>query len=299
MTPPSSVLCAIDFSPHAERALRHAAALTAAWGARLTLITVADPLLEAAAEAAGRADQLRDQAQQALRDLLVRVWPGTAAHPSPPAVDVAIGDPATRIVAAAADCGAQLIVLGTEGKGGAERLVLGSTAARVLRTSPVPVLAVPSYAPDRMRIDAAGPRFSVGVVMVAVGFDEGDDDALVAVGRAWAGVLGARLALLHVLAPIPAPAGWETRIADAQMARDARARAALTALARHRGDAPAEAILREGAFADELRRAVDDTNAGLLVIGAGHGAYRLGTTAYRAITAARVPVVVIPRGQAG
>jgi hypothetical protein len=33
----------------------------------------------------------------------------------------------------------------------------------------------------------------------------------------------------------------------------------------------------------------------LLVVGAGHHGYRLGTTAYRAVTAARVPVLVAPR----
>ena len=293
MTRPTSILCAIDFSPHAERALRHAAALAAAWNAHLTLLTVNDPLLDAAADAAGRAGAMREQTQQALRDVLARVWPEGAGRRTP-AVDVAIGDPATRIVAAAEECGAGLIVMGTEGRGGAERLVLGSTAARVLRLSPVPVLAVPAHAPERMALRGSAPAFTVGCVLVAVGFDEGDDAALVAAGAAWAAALKARLALLHVLMPIPAPAGWEQTLADAQMARDAGAREALTVLARHAGTVPAEALLREGAFADELARAVADTHAGLLVVGAGR-AHRLGSTAYRAVATARLPLLVVPQ----
>ena len=41
-------------------------------------------------------------------------------------------------------CNADLVVMGTQGSGGAKRLVFGSTTERVLRESPVPVLAVPA-----------------------------------------------------------------------------------------------------------------------------------------------------------
>jgi nucleotide-binding universal stress UspA family protein len=52
------------------------------------------------------------------------------------------GDPASEIVRLAKSEHADLIVLGTHGRTGIERLLLGSTAEQVLRRAPCPVLAV-------------------------------------------------------------------------------------------------------------------------------------------------------------
>jgi len=50
--------------------------------------------------------------------------------------------PAKGIVDAAASCGADLIVMGSHGRSGMAKLVLGSVAAKVLVLSPLPVLIV-------------------------------------------------------------------------------------------------------------------------------------------------------------
>ncbi|QSG08324.1 universal stress protein [Halapricum desulfuricans] len=52
------------------------------------------------------------------------------------------GSPSRRIVQYAEDEGMVLIVMGTHGRGGIDRLLLGSVAERVVRTSSVPVLTV-------------------------------------------------------------------------------------------------------------------------------------------------------------
>jgi nucleotide-binding universal stress UspA family protein len=52
------------------------------------------------------------------------------------------GAPSERIVDHAREAGCDLIVMGTHGRGGIDRLLLGSVAERVVRTSPVPVLTV-------------------------------------------------------------------------------------------------------------------------------------------------------------
>jgi nucleotide-binding universal stress UspA family protein len=52
------------------------------------------------------------------------------------------GDPAERVLNAARDLGADLIVIGTHGRTGLKHLILGSVAERVVRESPVPVLAM-------------------------------------------------------------------------------------------------------------------------------------------------------------
>ncbi len=52
------------------------------------------------------------------------------------------GEPAEVVLAVAAEIGATMIVMGTHGRRGLPRLVLGSVAERVVRESPVPVVTV-------------------------------------------------------------------------------------------------------------------------------------------------------------
>ena len=59
------------------------------------------------------------------------------------------GRAAEFIVAQAKKWGADLIVLGTHGRRGVKRLVMGSDAEQVVRTSPVPVLLVRAKAATR------------------------------------------------------------------------------------------------------------------------------------------------------
>jgi nucleotide-binding universal stress UspA family protein len=56
---------------------------------------------------------------------------------------VAVGAPADEILKAARRPAADLIVIGTRGKGGVAGLLLGSTSEAVLRRARIPVLAVP------------------------------------------------------------------------------------------------------------------------------------------------------------
>jgi nucleotide-binding universal stress UspA family protein len=72
------------------------------------------------------------------------------------------GRPAVRIVDYAAARGVDLIVLGTHGRTGVDRYLLGSVAERVVRLAGVPVLVVPVPA-DGTDADAAdGPDSAAG-----------------------------------------------------------------------------------------------------------------------------------------
>src|SRR5262245_58621839 len=164
-----SILCPLDFSAHAERALRHAVALAGASGAHLTVLTVNDPLLVAATSAAGHRGTLSSQVQQAVDETLARIPPHTTRVV--PAIDVVTGAPADEILKAVGRADADLIVMGTRGLGGASKLVFGSTAERVLRSATVPVLLIPEYSPERMSVELGVTRFSVHEVVAAVGFD--------------------------------------------------------------------------------------------------------------------------------
>ena len=70
-----------------------------------------------------------------------------------------------KVAAETLDWGAELIVLGTHGRRGATRLMLGSGAERILRVAPVPVLLV--RAPDEKSASAELRRTSACVVAMA------------------------------------------------------------------------------------------------------------------------------------
>lgn len=133
----------MDFSPHAERALGYALDLAALTGAHLTIATAVDPFLDAASTAAGHRDTLVGQTQEELQALLARSGATSGKPAESPAIAVLTGEPAEAILAQISECKADVVVMGTRGRGGAKRLVFGSTTERVMRESRVPVLAVP------------------------------------------------------------------------------------------------------------------------------------------------------------
>jgi universal stress protein A len=137
----TSILCPVDFSALSARSLRQALSIADSSGARLTLLHVTDPLLDAAARAAGTEETIADQTQAELRKLLDEVRPeGVKGSMT---VAVAVGEPAHEILRHARDAAADLIVMGTQGRGAAQRFLMGSTATRVLQAATIPVLVVP------------------------------------------------------------------------------------------------------------------------------------------------------------
>jgi nucleotide-binding universal stress UspA family protein len=81
---------------------------------------------------------LRDAATEALRAASSRLkerWPRSES------LDL-FGNVAAELIAAIEKSGADLVVMGTHGRTGLTHLLLGSTAERIVRTSPVPVLTV-------------------------------------------------------------------------------------------------------------------------------------------------------------
>jgi universal stress protein A len=125
-----NILCPIDFDGHAAPALELAARIAKHMGAAVYVLHAVSP--DARAErgwqkgAAVQLEQLADQTLQGLaHDFIVRSGPAE-----------------TEILNAAADLGADLIVIPTHGRSGLKRLVLGSVAEQVIRKSPVPVLTL-------------------------------------------------------------------------------------------------------------------------------------------------------------
>jgi nucleotide-binding universal stress UspA family protein len=142
------ILVPVDGSPTSERGLDEAIRLARLTGGRLRLMHVVDELSLAMANGGGfsmaRPDMfqlLRDGGAQILAQAQARVE--AASLPVDTLLDDTLGGRvAELVVAQARQWPAELIVIGTHGRRGVGRLVMGSGAEQILRLAPVPVLLV-------------------------------------------------------------------------------------------------------------------------------------------------------------
>jgi nucleotide-binding universal stress UspA family protein len=136
------ILVATDFGEISNLAIDRALDLARDVGARVTLLHVTPmPPYYYAAYAEGLAwptEEIEGAARQALDESLA------AARKKYDKVDAKLltGSPRAQILDAVAQQKADLVVLGTHGRRGLVRAILGSVAESVVRTSPVPVLTV-------------------------------------------------------------------------------------------------------------------------------------------------------------
>lgn len=145
MAPVTRVLCPVDFSDASRHALDHAVMIAGWFRSPLTLMHVRHPAF--VMEPPILFAQVADQPPDALDDVEVRLqaWlaPVRAAGITCDVLAVEGHNTAACIVDAVRRDGADLIVMGTHGRHGFERLLLGSVAERVVRTAPCPVVTVP------------------------------------------------------------------------------------------------------------------------------------------------------------
>jgi nucleotide-binding universal stress UspA family protein len=146
-SPPSlrTIVIGTDFSVCSARALSYAVSLAAPHGARVHLVHV---LMEPVQpidvvgtvpylDAGTRADWEATAKERLAREARAAERRGVKAT-----YEVSWGRPSDAIVARATSLRASLVVVGTHGRSKLEQLLLGSTAERVVRSSPVPVLTV-------------------------------------------------------------------------------------------------------------------------------------------------------------
>jgi nucleotide-binding universal stress UspA family protein len=136
----------VDFSPISKRALDHASAIARWYEAELTVLHVT-PLMptifgfpaavDTAALAAVDADAVVPE--------LTAFAAEAAAAVSKCEMVVRSGSPSAEILRYVAEEDADLVVLGTHGRTGFERFMVGSVTEKVLRKAPCPVLSVPPH----------------------------------------------------------------------------------------------------------------------------------------------------------
>jgi nucleotide-binding universal stress UspA family protein len=276
------ILCPVDFSPFSRRALDHAALLARWYEADLTVLHVS-PLMPTmfASEPALSAATLSPFDKEAVsRDL--RAFVGSTLETTPtPRLVLRSGAAAAQILGQAAETKTDLIVLGTHGRTGFERLMLGSVTEKVVRKSPCPVLTVPAHAegmPDQ-------PLFAR--ILCGVDFSETSDRA-VQYALSLAQEAKGRLTLLHVLEWLPDRSLAEYPQFNLEQYRrslvaDARARLEALVPEEARNWCQADTHVATGKPYQEILRMAREDSADLIVMG-NHGGGSLDRMLFGSVT---------------
>jgi nucleotide-binding universal stress UspA family protein len=267
----------VDGSTTGERGVAFALEL-ARGGGSVTFCSVVDPMLVCLPATYGVAVDpgpmlavLEDDAAEFCRRAQVEAaGAGIAAE-----VRVLHGQCVEAIESLVRQSGSQAIVVGTHGRTGLARSVLGSVAEGLLRRSDVPVVSV--HEDDVMR---EGP--------IAVAFDESPAAHAALETAIWiASARGLSIALIHACdTPSPDPGRVNALLAGAAKRVHARG-------------VSAEVIVREGRAPETLLSAADELECCMIVMGThGRPAFQrlvLGSVAAYVVEHARIPVVTVRR----
>jgi len=300
LTPPKiqKILAPTDFSGQSLAGLRYAMNLRLKFGSALTLLHVIEPTPPMAGiESLVLAQSDSEVAAWALKELakLTRRESGDEKRVTSL---VRMGNPFHEITTEAGENKADLIVIATHGYTGVEHLLLGSTAERVVRHAPCPVLTVPAHTPTK-RTGKTSP-FKIKKILIPIDFSDISKGAL-----PWAAFLAAQfkseLVLLYVEEKFPVDylLGREL-MSHLVVPMLKQAEAELEHLAgglRKTTGTNISVVVRNGKPFQEVCRATEALGADLIVLTThGHTGLKhvwLGSTAERVVRHAHCPVLVV------
>ena len=300
------ILCPIDFSDHSRRALDQAIAIARWYESTVTVLHVFSP---APVAAVGRPGGLRaDGLTPVDRDQLLADTKAFAETESAPGVTIEAvvreGNTATEILEQATSMQADLLVIGTHGRSGFERLLLGSVAEKVLRKASCPVLTVPKRLPDAV---PAGPVLYKRI-LCPVDFSESSLHAL-KYATSMAQEADGQLTVLHVVAhEFENAADMASMVSDAGITIGSFVKQREEALRRRLQEAVAtapefcsvESLITHGKPWREVLRIAAERQSDLIVMGVqGRGAADLlffGSTTQHVVREASCPVLTLRCG---
>jgi nucleotide-binding universal stress UspA family protein len=291
----SRIVCAVDFSDVSQRALAHAAALARQHDARLTVLHVIPPAVPLATSpldylhAGAREVGDRERWTADVRRFAERFGDGRV-H-----VAVAEGAVDAEIRATAGRLRADLVCLGTHGRSGFERWVLGSVTDKVLRKGRLPVMTVSP------RCEPPPAEGAYRRVLCAVDLSPSSAFLVAWAARAArAAGAGSRLTLLHCVEDVPEDdtalrrAGLELR--PYRRYREEQARTRLAELAATQGPGLCvDPAVDAGSPWRAILRCASELGDQLIVMGAhaGEDAAHLGSNTDRVVREAGCPVVTV------
>lgn len=286
-----TIVVATDFSENAVAAVQRAGEIAKQHGARIVLVHAVMSMTPAAPEfipvPASFYEELRELAErqleasvQALRKDGLAVEPRVMAEPA-----------VSAVLAAAEEAKADLIVVGTRGATGLKRLLLGSTAARIVREASCPVLTVP-----------VGAKVTPHRALVATDFSEDAAAAAEAAATLLSGASDGRnkMILLHAYRYPSALSRLEGEaLVEAITATDEAARKELATLAEKlaRPGLEIETRAEPGEPAEAILERARDLDVDLIAMGThGRSALKrlfLGSNAERVLPASTCPVLTV------
>jgi nucleotide-binding universal stress UspA family protein len=301
------ILCPIDFSEHSRRALDHAVAIARWYEAAVTVLHVFSPVTVAAVGAAPVVFEPLVLAPVD-RDRLLADTRAFAAAESAPGVAIEAvireGSTATEILEQAASMRADLLVIGTHGRSGFDRLLVGSVAEKVLRKASCPVLTVPKGLPDAV---PSGPVLYKRI-LCPVDFSDSSLHAL-KYATSMAQEADGQLTVLHVVAhEFENAADMASMVSDAGITIGSFVKQREEALRRRLQEAVAtapefcsvESLITHGKPWREVLRIAAERQSDLIVMGVqGRGAADLlffGSTTQHVVREASCPVLTLRRG---
>ena len=296
------ILCPVDFSDHSRQALDHALAIAAWYDATVTVLHVS-PVMPVAAYVSGSGlpayVTMTADARNALVASMRRFAEREAPAGAPVEVEVAEGGIPETILARSSALPADLLVLGTHGRSGFNRWLLGSVTEKLVRTALCPVLTVPRAIEDAVPI-------ALRRIVCAIDFSDCSMTAL-DYAMSFAQEARAQLTVVHVIELPPdiprevhetvraGPRNLTEYIAAAE--EEGRARLSDAVPERLRASIAVDTVLAAGKPYREILRVASEHQADLLVVGVhGRGAIdRLffGSTTQHLVRQAACPVLTL------
>jgi len=275
-------LVAYDGSDSAKRALELAAQVFGPAGS-IAIAHVVQPLGEP--DFAG-SPEVEDPEQE---ELLAEARAAVARTGTPAVTLRRRGDPAAELIAAGAELDADLIVVGSRGRGAVASALLGSVSAALAGGAHSPVLVV-------------GPAATFGHGPIVAGIDGSEfslDAARIALALDRRLERGFRLVHAYTVRPIPGVSVVPDARAELAQVDEQKAEELLAGVARELGIPEEETqTVRDGSEPSALVVLARDLDAALIVVGSrGLGAVRaavLGSFSTSVLAEASCPVVVVP-----
>ncbi len=171
---PRTILCPVDFSDSARRALTNAVHLARAFRAHLTVLTVTQRLAETSVTAADTTDLVQAKFAEADLRRFGRFLADFDFHNVRWSTNVRYGRPHEQILTLAREHSADLLVMGSTGRTGLARILMGSVAEKVLREVPCSMVTVKAEHAVRLHVEqeiaSLDARVAEGRELLEAGF---------------------------------------------------------------------------------------------------------------------------------